>query len=92
MTDIHASEEPNDRLGFIAAEMLNALNEHEDVRGIVMLASREPDDTQTKGMLAMSGYEDHGVAMTDLYEQFKVLCSHNGTTVVLIPVQGPSPN
>ena len=86
MTDINATPEPADRLGHIAAEMLEVIDDLDDVRGMIMLSGED-----RKGMLALSGYDDGAEAMADLYEQFKVLCSHNGMSVVLIPMQqGPN--
>jgi len=82
MTDINASPEPVDELGHIAAEMLEVLDNLDNVKGMVLLHGEN-----NAGMLAMSGYDDGEEAMADLYEQFKVLCSHNGMSVVMIPVQ-----
>ena len=82
MTDIQATPEPADRLGHIAAEMLEVLDDLDDVKGMVMLAGED-----RRGMLAMSGYEDGAEAIADLYEQFKVLCAHSGMSVALIPMQ-----
>jgi len=85
-----AEGEPTDRLGRIAAAMLQAAEDHpesrEGDRAILML-----DDGEKTGMVAHGGYnEDEGrEAFVNLLGHVQVLAEANGMSLDFIPNAGP---
>lgn len=81
-------ERPKDRLGRIAAAMLEAAENHPESRdgdkAIVML-----DDSEDMGMIAPGGYEDGRDAFVNLLAHLQVLAEANGLSLDFVPNARP---
>ena len=84
-------ETPTDRLGRIAAAMLEAAEAHPEHRDSDRVIVMLDDDVEKRGMIAHGGYdEDDGAdAFVNLLGHVDALAQGNGMRLDFIPMAGP---
>ncbi len=88
--------EPETPAAKLAAAMMEVCDDSDlpGLRAIVMLHYENPDD-ELNAVTALHGYDHEDgdtAAITDLFLYLRSIFEANGKTMLLVPMQGPSPS